>query len=78
MEATVTEAQKEVTRISQLKEFEKEKALPQQEKSFNKKMQDFQEQSNKKILEYQKQAEDYIREMQRQRQNQSKKTELKK
>ncbi|MBW9146846.1 hypothetical protein K2F40_14765 [Clostridium sp. CM028] len=69
MEATVTEAQKEVTRISQLKEFEKEKALLQQEKLFNKKMQELQEQSNKKILEYQKQAEEYIREMQRQSPN---------
>ncbi len=67
LEATVIESRKEVTRISQLKEFEKEKALLQQEKSFN-----------KKILDYQKQAEEYIREMQRQSQNQRKQTELKK
>lgn len=49
-----------------------------QEKLFNKKMHDLQEQSNKNILEYQKRAEKYLREMQRQSQNQHKKTEFKK
>ncbi|MBW9150376.1 hypothetical protein K2F40_15560 [Clostridium sp. CM028] len=78
LEAAAMEAQKEVKRLAELKAFEKEKALLQQEKLFNKKMQELQEQSNKKILEYQKQAEEYIREMQRQTQKQNKKTELKK
>ncbi len=77
MEATVIECQKEITRTSDQKEFEKEKALLQQEKSFNKKMQELQDESYKKILEYQKQAEEFIREMQMPKQNQSKKTEIK-
>ena len=68
------ESQKEANRIVELKEFEKEKALLEQEKLFNKKMQELQEESNKKILDYQKQAEEFIREMQRQQQIQSGKT----
>jgi hypothetical protein len=70
IEITITEAQKEVTRVSDQKEFEKEKALLEQEKLFNKKMQETQEESYKKVLEYQKQAEDFIKRMQTQQQNQ--------
>ncbi|MBW9158642.1 hypothetical protein [Clostridium tagluense] len=82
LEAAAADAPKEVKRTSELKDFEKEKALLAQEKLFNKKMQELQEESNKKISEYQKQAEEFIREMQMQRQieskQQSKKTGTKK
>lgn len=78
LEAAAAEAPKEIRRTSELKDFEKEKALLEQEKLFNKKLQELQEESNKKILEYQKQAEEFIKEMQRQQQNQSKKTGMKK
>lgn len=70
IETTITESQKEVARVSEQKEFEKEKALLAQEKSFNKQMQELQDESYKKVLEYQKQAEDFIRRMQTQQQNQ--------
>ena len=50
LEAAATETPKEVKRISELKEFEKEKALLEQEKLFNKKMQELQEESNKKDI----------------------------
>jgi hypothetical protein len=69
LEAAATEAPKEVKRTSELKEFEKEKALLEQEKLFNKKMQELQEEYYKKILEYQKESEVFIREMQRPGQN---------
>ena len=78
LQAAAVEAEKEVKRVSELKEFEKEKALLEQEKLFNKKIQELQEESNKKILDYQKQAEEFIREMQRQQQNKSEKTGIKK
>jgi hypothetical protein len=68
LEAAAMQAPKEVKRTSELKDFEKEKALLEQEKLFNKKMQELQEESNKKISEYQKQAEEFIREMQMQQQ----------
>jgi hypothetical protein len=68
LEAAAMQAPKEVKRNSELKDFEKEKALLEQEKLFNKKMQELQEESNKKISEYQKQAEEFIREMQMQQQ----------
>lgn len=82
LEAAVMQAPKEIKRVSEQKDFEREKALLEQEKLFNKKMQELQEESNKKISEYQKQAEEFIREMQKQQQiqsqNQSKKIGLKK
>jgi hypothetical protein len=78
LEAAAMQAPKEVKRICEQKEFEKEKALLEQEKLFNKNMQTLQEQSNKKIWEYQKQTEDFIREIHLQQQSQGKKPEVKK
>jgi hypothetical protein len=73
LEAAALNAQNEVKKISEQMEFEKEKALLEQEKLFNKNMHTLQEESNKKISEYQKQAEEFIREMKRQQQIQSEK-----